>query len=113
MVKKLFLLLLVMQLTMGVFAQMSDEQVVNLLQNAKAQGMGQEEALVMLTQKGVTKDQLLRIKSTYDQGGKSGATTATPVGDRTRASDPNAQTAVIESTQTRSHVRPVFGREIF
>ncbi len=58
----------------GAFAQMSDEQVVNLLQNARNKGMGQEEMLLMLTQKGVTKEQLLRIKEKYTQSkNKQGA----------------------------------------
>ena len=53
---------------------MSDEQVVNLLQNARNKGMGQEEMLLMLTQKGVTKEQLLRIKEKYTQSkNKQGA----------------------------------------
>lgn len=47
------------------YAQVSDEQVINMLQNARQQGMGQQEMMLMLTQKGVTQEQLMRIKSKY------------------------------------------------
>lgn len=47
------------------FAQMSDEQVVSMLQSARQQGIGQQEMLLMLSQKGITQEQLVRIKSKY------------------------------------------------
>ncbi|MEG2277691.1 MAG: hypothetical protein RSC80_07655, partial [Odoribacter sp.] len=89
MVKKLFLLLLVMQLVVRVFAQMSDEQVINLLQNAQEKGMRQQEMLLMLSQKGVTQDQLLRIKEKYGQNPSENVTT-NAVGNRMRQSENNA-----------------------
>lgn len=71
--KRIFLLVFFLQLMGIAFAQISDEQVVNMLQNARQQGMGQQEMLIMLTQKGVTQEQLLRIKNnygnTFEQGG--------------------------------------------
>lgn len=66
-VRRVFLLIFFVVSALGTFAQMSDEQVVNLLQNARKQGMGQQEMLLMLNQKGVTRDQLLRIKANYSQ----------------------------------------------
>lgn len=72
--RRVFLLVFFVVFGAGAFAQMSDEQVVNLLQNARNKGMGQEEMLLMLTQKGVTKEQLLRIKEKYTQSkNKQGA----------------------------------------
>lgn len=65
------------------FAQMSDEQVVNLLQSAQKQGMSQQELMVMLSQKGVTESQLMRIKNSYNKGPVS-KTVQTPLDDRTR-----------------------------
>lgn len=53
-VKRLFLLVFFMNILIVAFAQVTDEQVVNMLQNARQQGMGQEEMLLMLSQKGVT-----------------------------------------------------------
>lgn len=66
-VKRLFLLIFFIPLAMVAFAQsqISDEQVVNMLQSARQQGMGQQEMLVMLSSKGVTQEQLMRIKNKY------------------------------------------------
>lgn len=50
---------------LDVFSQVTDEQVVNMLQNARQQGMGQQEMIIMLTQQGVTREQLMRIKEKY------------------------------------------------
>lgn len=58
-VKRLFLLVFFMNILIVAFAQVTDEQVVNMLQNARQQGMGQEEMLLMLSQKGVTQEQLM------------------------------------------------------
>lgn len=65
--KKIFLLIFFIQLMVCAYAQVSDEQVVNMLQNARQQGMGQQEMLLMLTQKGVTQEQIMRIKSNYSK----------------------------------------------
>lgn len=74
--KKISLLLLVLLFGIGqIFAQMSDEQVVKMLQEAQKKGMSQQQMIVMLTQQGVTKEQLLRLKSAYESG-KSGKTSA-------------------------------------
>ena len=64
-VKRLFLLVFFTNVLSVVFAQVSDEQVVNMLMNARQQGMGQQEMLMMLVQKGVTQEQLMRIKENY------------------------------------------------
>lgn len=64
-VKRLFLLVFFTHILVAAFAQISDEQVVNLLQNARQQGMGQQEMLLMLSQKGVTQEQLMRIRENY------------------------------------------------
>lgn len=63
--KKVFLLIVFVQLILGVFAQLTDDQIVKLLQNAQKQGMSQQEMVMMLMQKGVTKEQLLRLKEQY------------------------------------------------
>lgn len=46
----------------GVYAQMSDEQVVTLLKSAYSQGLSEQEIGMLLVQKGVTQEQLMRIK---------------------------------------------------
>lgn len=85
--KRIFLLVFFLQLMGIAFAQVSDEQVVNMLQNARQQGMGQQEMLIMLTQKGVTQEQLLRIKNNYGKTFQQGGT-ATDVDNRMRTQLP-------------------------
>ena len=41
---------------------MSDEQVVTLLKSAYSQGLSEQEIGMLLVQKGVTQEQLMRIK---------------------------------------------------
>lgn len=67
---KLFLLLFLVLFFGSVYAQMSDEQVVMFLQSARSQGVSQQEMVMLLTQKGVTQEQLMRIKNNF---GKSQA----------------------------------------
>lgn len=63
-VKKLFLLILFVQFIAVTFAQMSDDQVVAIVKEAQNQGKTQQQIIMMLGQKGVTQEQLIRIKIT-------------------------------------------------
>ncbi len=60
--KKIFLVALFIHLFVGLFAQVSDDQVVEIIKKAHNEGKGQEEVIMLLTKKGVSKEQLLRIK---------------------------------------------------
>ena len=55
-------------------AQMTDAQVIEAVKSAQAQGKSQDEIILMLSQKGVTKEQVLRIKENYERenAGKQG-----------------------------------------
>ena len=67
-----FILLCLLMFTAAnvVFAQqMTDEQVVLYVQEAQKQGKTQQQMLVELMKKGVTKEQIQRIQSKYS--GKS------------------------------------------
>ena len=64
-VKKLFLLILFVQFISVTFAQMSDDQVVAMVKEAQNQGKTQQQIIMMLGQKGVTQEQLIRIKNNY------------------------------------------------
>ena len=59
--KKLFLLILFVQFISVTFAQMSDDQVVAMVKEAQNQGKTQQQIIMMLGQKGVTQEQLIRI----------------------------------------------------
>lgn len=87
--KRIFLLVFFLQLMGIAFAQVSDEQVVNMLQSARQQGMGQQEMLIMLTQKGVTQEQLMRIKNNYGKTSQQGGTTGVDSRMRTQLAGGN------------------------
>lgn len=57
------------------FAQMTDSQVVDYLKSAASSGKSQTEMQRELLLKGVTKEQLLRIKNQYESGNKGAANT--------------------------------------
>ena len=63
--KELFLLILFVQFISVTFAQMSDDQVVAMVKEAQNQGKTQQQIIMMLGQKGVTQEQLIRIKNNY------------------------------------------------
>lgn len=67
--KKLALfLLLLMWGALEAFSQVSDDQVIKMVRDAQQQGLGQQEIAVMLIQKGVTKEQIQRLKTAYEKG---------------------------------------------
>ena len=63
----LILIVLILGVSRFAFAQMSDTQVVEAVKEAQAQGKSQDEIVVMLAEKGVTKEQVLRIKEHYEK----------------------------------------------
>ena len=68
--KFILLCLLMFTVSSVVFAQqMTDEQVILYVQEAQSQGKTQQQMLVELMKKGVTKEQIQRIQSKYS--GKS------------------------------------------
>ncbi len=75
--KKISLLLLLLIATIGQsFAQMSDEQIVKMVQDAQKQGMSQQQIVMMLLQKGVTKEKLLQLKAAYEENTQNAATSS-------------------------------------
>lgn len=66
--KKIALLLLGVCLIIQAWGQVSDNDVIQMVLTAQKQGMSQQQIAVMLLQKGVTKEQLLRLKDTYEKG---------------------------------------------
>ena len=66
--KKIALLLLGVCLIIQAWGQVSDNDVIQMVLTAQKQGMSQQQVAVMLLQKGVTKEQLLRLKDTYEKG---------------------------------------------
>lgn len=67
--KHITLIFIFFTLTTVVFAQkISDEQVLQFVMQASSQGMNQQQMITQLLAKGVTKDQIARIKTNYESG---------------------------------------------
>ena len=121
--KKLFLLILFVQFISVTFAQMSDDQVVAMVKEAQNQGKTQQQIIMMLGQKGVTQEQLIRIKNNYT-GKKSTAGEQTGNGmSRLRQENPPAvnildslnleeDKELLFSKDSLPEIR-IFGRNIF
>lgn len=63
------------------FAQMTDEQVIDYLQNAKQQGLSQQEVQASLLQRGVTREQIARLRAQYGSSQAQGGAAATATAD--------------------------------
>ena len=133
--KKIFrilgLALLVMGLSAPLYAQqMSDDQVIALVKEQKAAGKGDQEIGRMLVARGVTREQLQRIKDNYEKSQGTDTSVANPTGGneaRSRRSVENSFTettagsmdlvgeAVTDPTEKgdAAAARLVYGRDVF
>ena len=63
---------------------MSDKQVMEYVETGMKQGKSQQQIATELARRGVTREQAERVKKLYEQGQKSGKSTATTKNDRQR-----------------------------
>lgn len=66
--KRFFALLIVLLTVTSILAQMSDRQVTDELKRLSTSGKSQEQIFTELASRGVTMDQLQRIKARYESG---------------------------------------------
>ncbi len=69
--KKAFIALTFTLLTFSLYAQMSDERVVEMIRQSNERGMSQSEIGMELMKKGVTQQQLQRIRNNIEKSGVS------------------------------------------
>ena len=94
-------------------AQMTDAQVVEAVKSAQAQGKSQDEIILMLSQKGVTKEQVLRIKTNLESQG-SNMTETQAIGDsRMRVNNTFGNVRDSLSLNLQRNRNNVYGRELF
>ena len=69
--------------TLNVMAQsgMTDSQVIQYVQNGISQGKTQQQLMLELSARGVTTDQVMRLKNMYEAGQIDTGTTTTTMGD--------------------------------
>lgn len=101
------------------FAQMTDDALVTYVMEAMASGKSQTEIAKELAAKGVSVDQITRIKSMYDKGGADVQGTSRSVKtmpDRTRKLDFKTlekEFFALDSLANEVKEKEVFGRSIF
>lgn len=123
MIKKISSLLIVFSLYVfwasESYAQMTDDALVTYVMEAMASGKSQTEIAKELAAKGVSVDQITRIKSMYDKGGADVQGTSRSVKtmpDRTRKLDFKTlekEFFALDSLANEVKEKEVFGRSIF
>ncbi|MBP5394133.1 MAG: SLBB domain-containing protein [Bacteroidaceae bacterium] len=119
----LFALMLALFAAGQVSAQMTDDEIIEYVQEQHDAGKSQTAILIDLQRKGVRRDQLLRLKEQFDatQSATSTSTsgaTQTAAGDRIRKANGETQVAG-EGTEDFavvglvSNVKEIFGHDIF
>lgn len=108
----------------SVLAQMSDGQVVSYLKEAQSQGKDQTQISTELLNKGVTREQLMRIKNRYESGEEMSSGENATQQERVRASEragvqtihPEAISGELDAVNVpviNDNSRRIFGRSIF
>ena len=111
--RKVFTLAAAVLITTAVFAQLSDQQVVEQLKQYRSAGMTQEQVLADLASKGVTREQLERIKAQYDAGQTTKTGTALTAENRERTDLTEGSNQVIVIKETATNPNEVYGRDLF
>ena len=124
--KYLIALALVLFAAGQVSAQMSDEEVIQFVQEEHEAGKSQTAILLDLQKKGVSKEQLLRLKEQYEEAKASGSAAISAgasssegsgAGDRIRKSNGDTQSKTKDMDKTVADVvtskKEIFGHDIF
>ncbi len=116
-VRLIFLLACLTLFSAQAIAQMTDDQVLKLLQQAQQEGKTQQETVLMLSQKGVTQEQLIRIKNNLGKDNKD-ATRVTTVSDSRLRNRKQKETidSLLISYENQKELKPkkvIFGHNIF
>lgn len=111
--KRLFSLAAVLLTATALFAQLSDQQVVAELKRYSTAGMSQEQVIAELAAKGVTREQLERIKTQYDASRASQSGTVQTEDNRTRLESTDAPDQVVVIKEDSDGVNEVYGRDLF
>lgn len=112
--KRLLNTSIVLLISAVAFAQLSDQQVIEQLKQYKTAGMTQEQVLADLASKGVTKEQLERIKAQYDASTAVQTGTVVTPENRTReqATEGSDKIVVVKETSVKKP-NDIFGRDLF
>lgn len=111
--RRLILVTAALLLVAAAFAQMSDQQLIEELKRYSTSGLSQEKILTELASKGVTREQLERIKAQYDSSKATATGTAVTPDNRTRESVASGPDQVIVVDAPAQGPDEIFGRKLF
>lgn len=106
----LSILVLFAAFTVTTFAQMTDTEVVEYIKEHNANGESQKNIAMDLMRKGVSQDQLQRIRSQY-QSSKTTTTTGSTDEDRSRIA--NGEVLPSSVSEVEDNGKIIFGHDIF
>lgn len=111
--KILALFVLLLSVNMQSMAQMTDTQIVDYIKEHNDRGEGQKEIALGLMRQGVSQEQLMRLRSQYQNSTAASATNASSVDDRSRVA--NGESVPDEVTENSYDVnkKVIFGHDIF
>jgi protein involved in polysaccharide export with SLBB domain len=117
----LFALMLAMFSVGQASAQMTDDEIVDFVQQEHEAGKSQQTILLDLRKKGVKTEQLLRLKEKYEAAGaggfgSGGGSSPSAVGDRVRKANGDTQTKSEDTAvvgNVASATKQIFGHDIF
>lgn len=106
--------MLLLLVTVTAFGQLSDQQVINEVRRLQASGASQQQILMELAAKGVTREQAERIYIDYQLQGATQAGTIMNTESRTRDASYEGPDEVVAVHETPvRHPGTVFGRDLF
>ena len=85
-------------LSLSAYAQMSDEQVVSFVKEQKSAGKGDQEIGRILLSRGVTREQMERIKARYEESQGSGTQVSNPAPGTETRERRNVENSFTETT---------------
>ncbi len=112
--KKCYLVLIFLCCLGGsVFAQISDSEVKNMVKQAYAEGKSKEEIAVMLLAKGVSREQMERLKADYEKTEKEKSVGNISKSNTRERLNVNYAGVAKDSSAIRNKISDVFGRAMF
>ncbi len=111
--KKWYLVLILCCLGGSVFAQISDSEVKNMVKQAYAEGKSKEEIAVMLLTKGVSREDVERLKADYEKIGKGKSAEDISKSNTRERLNMNYAGVEKDSSAIRNEISDVFGRAMF
>jgi protein involved in polysaccharide export with SLBB domain len=112
-IKRFILVTAALFLVAAAFAQMSDQQLIEELKRYSTSGLSQEKILTELASKGVTREQLERIKAQYDSSKATATGTAVTPDNRTRENVTSGPDQVVVVNAPAQGPNEIFGRNLF